>query len=233
MKPVSVHGIWKSVGTRYSNFGSLLRCWVSFSNCIHWHLIGYHRLVYESNSRGSLTLFYCIFFLISYWSCNNFCLSLIFLRVTPIRLLFYHEFPGRPNVQNNESGNIPDEDTDEDGYTSPPLDPDESRVDVPSGGRTYHTSVRHYDPVAVSPQRPRCRGDDHPVLCKDGSRYICSAQNCDGVLDCQDGADEEGCISSGRKRRPVRRLIRFYGIVARTKSSYRKSPMDELNNLFR
>ncbi|XP_035741559.1 basement membrane-specific heparan sulfate proteoglycan core protein-like isoform X33 [Vespa mandarinia] len=44
----------------------------------------------------------------------------------------------------------------------------------------------------------KCRADD-VVRCQDGSRYICSVQRCDGVPDCEDGADEVGCPHSGCK----------------------------------
>ncbi|KAL2716888.1 basement membrane-specific heparan sulfate proteoglycan core protein isoform X33 [Vespula squamosa] len=45
----------------------------------------------------------------------------------------------------------------------------------------------------------KCRADD-VVRCQDGSRYICSVQRCDGVPDCEDGADEVGCPHSGTPR---------------------------------
>ncbi|XP_076684002.1 terribly reduced optic lobes isoform X2 [Andrena cerasifolii] len=41
-----------------------------------------------------------------------------------------------------------------------------------------------------------CRGDD-TMRCSDGSRYICSVQQCDGVPDCEDGGDEAGCADLG------------------------------------
>ncbi|XP_014607947.1 PREDICTED: basement membrane-specific heparan sulfate proteoglycan core protein isoform X7 [Polistes canadensis] len=44
----------------------------------------------------------------------------------------------------------------------------------------------------------KCRADD-VVRCQDRSRYICSVQKCDGVPDCEDGADEVGCPHSGCK----------------------------------
>lgn len=44
-----------------------------------------------------------------------------------------------------------------------------------------------------------CRADD-TVRCSDGSRYICSVQQCDGVADCEDGGDEAGCENSGTGR---------------------------------
>ncbi|XP_043520195.1 basement membrane-specific heparan sulfate proteoglycan core protein isoform X7 [Frieseomelitta varia] len=42
----------------------------------------------------------------------------------------------------------------------------------------------------------KCRADD-TVRCSDGSRYICSVQQCDGVKDCDDGDDENGCPHPG------------------------------------
>jgi len=42
----------------------------------------------------------------------------------------------------------------------------------------------------------KCRADD-TVRCHDGSRYICSVQQCDGVSDCDDGGDEIGCPHPG------------------------------------
>lgn len=41
-----------------------------------------------------------------------------------------------------------------------------------------------------------CRADD-TVRCQDGSRHICSVQQCDGVLDCDDGGDEVNCPHPG------------------------------------
>jgi len=42
----------------------------------------------------------------------------------------------------------------------------------------------------------KCRADD-TVRCLDGSRYICSVQQCDGVPDCDDGGDEVDCPHPG------------------------------------
>ncbi|XP_063983473.1 basement membrane-specific heparan sulfate proteoglycan core protein-like isoform X6 [Diachasmimorpha longicaudata] len=59
---------------------------------------------------------------------------------------------------------------------------------------TTNDTLKH----KVEPTPPsgnNCRGDD-AVPCKDGSRYICSVQECDGIPDCNDGADEEGCGDS-------------------------------------
>ncbi|XP_070527636.1 basement membrane-specific heparan sulfate proteoglycan core protein isoform X6 [Cardiocondyla obscurior] len=42
----------------------------------------------------------------------------------------------------------------------------------------------------------KCRADD-TVRCHDGSRYICSVQQCDGVPDCDDGGDEVDCPHPG------------------------------------
>lgn len=42
----------------------------------------------------------------------------------------------------------------------------------------------------------QCRADD-TVRCRDGSRYICSVQQCDGVPDCNDGGDEVDCPHPG------------------------------------
>ncbi|XP_018343803.1 PREDICTED: basement membrane-specific heparan sulfate proteoglycan core protein isoform X2 [Trachymyrmex septentrionalis] len=42
----------------------------------------------------------------------------------------------------------------------------------------------------------KCRADD-TVRCHDGSRYICSVQQCDGVPDCDDGGDEIDCPHPG------------------------------------
>lgn len=42
----------------------------------------------------------------------------------------------------------------------------------------------------------QCRADD-TVRCHDGSRYICSVQQCDGVPDCDDGGDEVDCPHPG------------------------------------
>ncbi|XP_025163883.1 basement membrane-specific heparan sulfate proteoglycan core protein [Harpegnathos saltator] len=49
--------------------------------------------------------------------------------------------------------------------------------------------------IAHSTLRPfsnTCRADD-TIRCSDGSRYICSVQECDGVQDCDDGGDELNC----------------------------------------
>ncbi|XP_044017592.1 basement membrane-specific heparan sulfate proteoglycan core protein-like isoform X4 [Aphidius gifuensis] len=40
-----------------------------------------------------------------------------------------------------------------------------------------------------------CRGDD-AIPCSDGSRIICSVQQCDGVYDCRNGEDEKNCSNS-------------------------------------
>lgn len=50
----------------------------------------------------------------------------------------------------------------------------------------------------ISTLRPanKCRADD-TVHCRDGSRHICSVQQCDGVPDCDDGGDEVGCPHPG------------------------------------
>ncbi|KYM93872.1 Basement membrane-specific heparan sulfate proteoglycan core protein, partial [Cyphomyrmex costatus] len=42
----------------------------------------------------------------------------------------------------------------------------------------------------------KCRADD-TVRCQDGSRYICSVQQCDGVPDCDDSGDEIDCPHPG------------------------------------
>ncbi|XP_011640582.1 basement membrane-specific heparan sulfate proteoglycan core protein isoform X5 [Pogonomyrmex barbatus] len=42
----------------------------------------------------------------------------------------------------------------------------------------------------------KCRADD-TVRCQDGSRFICSVQECDGVPDCDDGGDEVDCPHPG------------------------------------
>ncbi|XP_076481704.1 terribly reduced optic lobes isoform X1 [Bombus vancouverensis nearcticus] len=42
----------------------------------------------------------------------------------------------------------------------------------------------------------KCRADD-TIRCRDGSRSICSVQQCDGVKDCDDGDDEDGCPHPG------------------------------------
>ncbi|RLU19726.1 hypothetical protein DMN91_008283 [Ooceraea biroi] len=48
----------------------------------------------------------------------------------------------------------------------------------------------------LRPPANKCRADDN-VRCYDGSRYICSVQECDGVPDCDDGGDEIGCPHPG------------------------------------
>ncbi|XP_039313929.1 basement membrane-specific heparan sulfate proteoglycan core protein isoform X5 [Solenopsis invicta] len=42
----------------------------------------------------------------------------------------------------------------------------------------------------------KCRADD-TVRCHDGSRYICSVQQCDGIPDCDDAGDEVDCPHPG------------------------------------
>jgi hypothetical protein len=42
----------------------------------------------------------------------------------------------------------------------------------------------------------QCRADD-VVQCTDGSRVICADQICDGIKDCEDGADEQNCPTHG------------------------------------
>ncbi|XP_029158798.1 basement membrane-specific heparan sulfate proteoglycan core protein-like isoform X2 [Nylanderia fulva] len=52
------------------------------------------------------------------------------------------------------------------------------------------------DEISTLRSANKCRADD-TVRCQDGSRYICSVQQCDGVPDCNDGGDEVGCPHSG------------------------------------
>ncbi|XP_032663569.1 basement membrane-specific heparan sulfate proteoglycan core protein-like isoform X7 [Odontomachus brunneus] len=55
------------------------------------------------------------------------------------------------------------------------------------------------DSIHESTLRPtvsKCRADD-TVRCADGSRYICSVQECDGIPDCDDGGDEVDCPHPG------------------------------------
>ncbi|XP_076631096.1 terribly reduced optic lobes isoform X1 [Colletes latitarsis] len=52
------------------------------------------------------------------------------------------------------------------------------------------------DDNTLRPTLNKCRADD-TVRCRDGSRDICSVQQCDGTPDCDDGADEEGCPHPG------------------------------------
>ncbi|XP_023290722.1 basement membrane-specific heparan sulfate proteoglycan core protein [Orussus abietinus] len=52
------------------------------------------------------------------------------------------------------------------------------------------------DEPITRPPPDSCRGDD-TVRCEDGSRYICSIQQCDGIQDCDDGGDEVGCPHPG------------------------------------
>lgn len=55
----------------------------------------------------------------------------------------------------------------------------------------------HYNHAATPrPAVNKCRADD-TVRCHDGSRYICSVQQCDGIPDCDDGGDEVGCPDPG------------------------------------
>lgn len=54
----------------------------------------------------------------------------------------------------------------------------------------------------LKPSTNKCRADD-TVRCKDGSRHICSVQQCDGVLDCDDGGDEIDCPHPGIDRRSI------------------------------
>ncbi|XP_024936745.1 basement membrane-specific heparan sulfate proteoglycan core protein [Cephus cinctus] len=65
-------------------------------------------------------------------------------------------------------------------------------------------------PETVRPLSSKCRADDS-VRCSDGSRYICSIQQCDGTPDCDDGGDEVGCpypgCSSGEFACDVSRCI--------------------------
>ncbi|XP_076237453.1 uncharacterized protein LOC143181108 [Calliopsis andreniformis] len=53
-----------------------------------------------------------------------------------------------------------------------------------------------YDENTLRSTADKCRADD-TVRCSDGSRYICSVQQCDGVPDCEDGGDELDCPHPG------------------------------------
>ncbi|XP_053982835.1 basement membrane-specific heparan sulfate proteoglycan core protein-like isoform X1 [Hylaeus volcanicus] len=53
-----------------------------------------------------------------------------------------------------------------------------------------------YDDSTLRSPSNKCRADD-TVRCHDGSRYICSVQQCDGMPDCDDGGDEVGCPHPG------------------------------------
>lgn len=55
------------------------------------------------------------------------------------------------------------------------------------------------DEYTLRPPANKCRADD-TVRCKDGSRHICSVQQCDGVPDCDDGGDEIDCPHPGTGR---------------------------------
>ncbi|XP_071582302.1 basement membrane-specific heparan sulfate proteoglycan core protein isoform X3 [Temnothorax nylanderi] len=55
---------------------------------------------------------------------------------------------------------------------------------------------REDEESTLRPPSNKCRADD-TVRCHDGSRYICSVQQCDGVLDCDDGGDEVDCPHPG------------------------------------
>ncbi|XP_029051246.2 basement membrane-specific heparan sulfate proteoglycan core protein isoform X2 [Osmia bicornis bicornis] len=50
--------------------------------------------------------------------------------------------------------------------------------------------------ITSRPSVNKCRADD-TVRCSDGSRSICSVQQCDGVPDCDDGGDEVDCPHPG------------------------------------
>ncbi|XP_044751334.1 basement membrane-specific heparan sulfate proteoglycan core protein isoform X8 [Coccinella septempunctata] len=54
------------------------------------------------------------------------------------------------------------------------------------------TSSTTTEPSFEGSGEGNCRADDAQP-CSDGSRIICSDQVCDGVRDCNDGADEENC----------------------------------------
>ncbi|TGZ46957.1 Basement membrane-specific heparan sulfate proteoglycan core protein [Temnothorax longispinosus] len=55
---------------------------------------------------------------------------------------------------------------------------------------------REDEESTLRPPSNKCRADD-TVRCHDGSRYICSVQQCDGVSDCDDGGDEVDCPHPG------------------------------------
>lgn len=61
----------------------------------------------------------------------------------------------------------------------------------------YENVTESYDENTLRPTANKCRADD-TVRCSDGSRYICSVQQCDGMPDCDDGGDEVGCAHPGK-----------------------------------
>ncbi|XP_067214275.1 basement membrane-specific heparan sulfate proteoglycan core protein isoform X33 [Linepithema humile] len=85
-------------------------------------------------------------------------------------------------------------------------------VEHPEGSRFHHLDLPTTEfPPQVRPnirdvdeggdkelnlRTNKCRADD-TVRCKDGSRHICSVQQCDGVSDCDDGGDEIDCPHPG------------------------------------
>ncbi|KOX75587.1 Low-density lipoprotein receptor-related protein 4 [Melipona quadrifasciata] len=67
---------------------------------------------------------------------------------------------------------------------------------VPERNLITQTNVESVAKESDTRTSSKCRADD-TVRCSDGSRYICSVQQCDGVKDCDDGDDENGCPHPG------------------------------------
>ncbi|XP_014478060.1 PREDICTED: basement membrane-specific heparan sulfate proteoglycan core protein isoform X5 [Dinoponera quadriceps] len=94
-----------------------------------------------------------------------------------------------------------DDGSDEDNCPKDQITGDDTTSDLPTETPDYdkeeeEEEEEHEEESTLRPSSDKCRADD-TVRCTDGSRYICSVQECDGIPNCDDGGDEVNCPHPG------------------------------------